>query len=139
VGIRHLAPCDARSTGIPAESVGVVSNTFTLEHIPERDIAAILAESGRLLRAGIVTCAIDMKDHYSGRAVRSSSSARRRTASVARRWSSVPASPGQQRRRSASVKVHQAYASCSSSSLGCQRKGASAPKVSTGIRVIHGP
>jgi SAM-dependent methyltransferase len=65
-GIRYVAPCDARRTPIPAGSVDVVSSTFTLEHIPEPDIAAILAESARLLRpGGIVSCAIDMKDHYS--------------------------------------------------------------------------
>jgi SAM-dependent methyltransferase len=65
-GIRYVAPCDARRTPIPAGSVDVISSTFTLEHIPERDIAAILAECARLLRpAGIVSCAIDMKDHYS--------------------------------------------------------------------------
>jgi SAM-dependent methyltransferase len=65
-GIRYVAPCDARRTPLPARSVDVVSSTFTLEHIPEADIAAILAECTRLLRpGGIVTCAIDMKDHYS--------------------------------------------------------------------------
>jgi SAM-dependent methyltransferase len=65
-GIRYLAPCDARATGLPDASVDMVSSTFTLEHIPEPDIAAILAESARLLRpGGLVSCAIDMKDHYS--------------------------------------------------------------------------
>jgi hypothetical protein len=51
----------------------------------------------------------------------------------------VPGSRREERHRSASVNVQQAYASCSSSSLGSQRKEASAPKVSTGIRVIYGP
>jgi hypothetical protein len=43
----------------------MVSSTFTLEHISGPDIAAILRESARLLRpGGVVSCAIDMKDHY---------------------------------------------------------------------------
>jgi SAM-dependent methyltransferase len=66
LGIRYVAPCDARATGLPAESVDFVSSTFTLEHIPEPDIAAILTESRRLLRpGGLVSGAVDMKDHYS--------------------------------------------------------------------------
>ena len=66
LGIRYLAPCDARATGLPASSVDMISSTFTLEHISAPDIAAILRESARLLRpGGLVSCAIDMKDHYS--------------------------------------------------------------------------
>ena len=66
LGIRYVAPCDARATGMPASSVDMVSSTFTLEHISAPDIAAILRESARLLRpGGLVSCAIDMKDHYS--------------------------------------------------------------------------
>jgi SAM-dependent methyltransferase len=66
LGIRYLAPRDARATGLPDAAVDMVSSTFTLEHIPEPDIAAILAESARLLRpGGLVSCAIDLKDHYS--------------------------------------------------------------------------
>ena len=66
LGIRYLAPCDARDTGLPASSVDMISSTFTLEHISAPDIAAILRESARLLRpGGLVSCAIDMKDHYS--------------------------------------------------------------------------
>jgi SAM-dependent methyltransferase len=66
LGIRYLAPRDARATGLPDASVDLVSSTFTLEHIPAPDIAAILAESARLLRpGGLVSCSIDMKDHYS--------------------------------------------------------------------------
>jgi SAM-dependent methyltransferase len=66
LGIRYVAPCDARDTGMPASSVDMISSTYTLEHIPASDIAAILRESARLLRpGGLVSCAIDMKDHYS--------------------------------------------------------------------------
>jgi SAM-dependent methyltransferase len=65
LGIRYLAPRDARATGLPAGSVDVALSTFTLEHIPERDILRILRESRRLLRpGGLVSCTVDMKDHY---------------------------------------------------------------------------
>src|SRR5690349_11631298 len=33
-GIRYLAPCDARDTGLPEASVDFVSSTDTCEHIP---------------------------------------------------------------------------------------------------------
>jgi SAM-dependent methyltransferase len=66
LGIEYLAPRDARDTGLPAHSVDAVTSTFTLEHIPAADIAAILRESRRILRpGGLVSCAVDMKDHYS--------------------------------------------------------------------------
>lgn len=65
-GITYLAPRDARSTGLPGDSVDFVSSTYTLEHIPREDIAAILAESRRLLQpAGALSAVVDMKDHYS--------------------------------------------------------------------------
>ncbi len=65
-GIRYLAPRDARDTGLAPGSFDLISSTFTLEHIPERDIADILAESARLLTEdGLIRCSIDMKDHYS--------------------------------------------------------------------------
>lgn len=64
-GIEYLAPCDARATGLPAGSFDLVSSTFVLEHVPAEDIAPILRESLRLLApGGIVSCAIDMQDHY---------------------------------------------------------------------------
>ncbi len=66
LGIRYLAPCDARSTGLAAASFDFASSTFTLEHIPPADIALILGETRRLLRPGAVTSSsIDMQDHYS--------------------------------------------------------------------------
>jgi len=65
-GIRYLAPCDARATGLPAGSVDFVSSTDTCEHIPAADLAAIFAECRRLLRpGGALSCRIDLQDHYS--------------------------------------------------------------------------
>jgi SAM-dependent methyltransferase len=65
-GIRYLAPCDARDTGLPAASVELVSSTDTCEHIPGPDLAEIFAECRRLLRpGGVFSCRIDLQDHYS--------------------------------------------------------------------------
>jgi len=65
-GIDYRAPCDARGTGLAAGSFDLISSTFTLEHIPRDDIAPILRECARLLAdGGIVSCSIDMQDHYS--------------------------------------------------------------------------
>jgi SAM-dependent methyltransferase len=65
-GIRYLAPCDARDTGLPAESIHLVTSTDTCEHIPGPDLAEIFAECRRLLRpGGVFTCRIDLQDHYS--------------------------------------------------------------------------
>ena len=65
-GIRYLAPCDARATGLPAGSLDFVSSTDTCEHIPASDLAAIFAECRRLLRpGGAFSCRIDLQDHYS--------------------------------------------------------------------------
>jgi SAM-dependent methyltransferase len=65
-GIAYLAPRDARDTGLEAGSFDLISSTYTLEHIPADDIAAILRECARLLRpGGAVSAVIDMKDHYS--------------------------------------------------------------------------
>jgi SAM-dependent methyltransferase len=65
-GIAYLAPRDARATGMPSGSVDFVSSTYTLEHIPADDIAAILVESRRLLApGGALSAVVDMKDHYS--------------------------------------------------------------------------
>jgi SAM-dependent methyltransferase len=65
-GIRYLAPCDARETGLPAESVDFISSTDVCEHIPEPDLAAILRECARLLRpGGLISFRVDLTDHYS--------------------------------------------------------------------------
>lgn len=64
-GIRYLAPCDARTTGLPPGSVDFVSSTDTCEHIPATDLAAIFVECHRLLRPrGAFSCRIDLQDHY---------------------------------------------------------------------------
>jgi SAM-dependent methyltransferase len=64
-GIRYIAPCDARASGLPAGSVDIITSTHTLEHIPPGDIAAILGECARILReGGLMSSLIDMQDHY---------------------------------------------------------------------------
>lgn len=66
LGIRYLAPCDARATRLPGGSVDFVSSTDTCEHIPAADLAQIFAECRRLLRpGGVFSCRIDLQDHYS--------------------------------------------------------------------------
>jgi SAM-dependent methyltransferase len=64
-GIRYLAPCDARSTGLADGSIDFASSTDTCEHIPEDDLAAIFLETRRLLGpGGAFSCRIDLQDHY---------------------------------------------------------------------------
>ena len=64
-GIRYLAPCDARDTGLAEGSIDFASSTDTCEHIPEADLAAIFRETRRLLRpGGAFSCRIDLQDHY---------------------------------------------------------------------------
>jgi hypothetical protein len=66
LGITYLAPADARSTGLPAESIDYVTSTSTLEHIPPVDISLILQECKRILRVGgIASMIVDYSDHYS--------------------------------------------------------------------------
>ncbi len=65
VGVEYRAPCDARSTGLPAASVDCVTSTATLEHVPAAELVAILVECYRLLRPGsLMSHFIDYKDHY---------------------------------------------------------------------------
>ena len=64
-GIRYLAPCDARDTGLAEGSIEFASSTDTCEHIPEVELAAIFRETRRLLRTGrAFSCRIDLQDHY---------------------------------------------------------------------------
>jgi SAM-dependent methyltransferase len=66
LGIRYVAPRDARATGFDAASIDLVTSTNTLEHIPAADIPPILAECRRLLRTdGLLSSRIDLADHYS--------------------------------------------------------------------------
>jgi SAM-dependent methyltransferase len=67
-GIRYRAPADARATSLPRASVDCIVSTYTMEHIPEPDLRAILAESLRILKpAGLMLSLIDYQDHYSYR------------------------------------------------------------------------
>lgn len=64
-GIDYKAPLDARKTGLADGSVDCCTNTFTLEHIPAADIKLIFKELYRILKpGGIVSCFVDMNDHY---------------------------------------------------------------------------
>ena len=65
-GIHYLAPCDARGTALAPGIVDFASSTDVCEHIPAADLAAVFAESRRLLRpGGAFSCRIDLQDHYS--------------------------------------------------------------------------
>jgi hypothetical protein len=65
-GIDYRAPCDARHPGLKAGSIGCITSTDTLEHIPLQDIRIILRECHRLLQdGGIMSSLIDYQDHYS--------------------------------------------------------------------------
>lgn len=65
-GIDYLAPRDASATGLPAASIDVVTSTNTLEHVPESALLPLLRECRRLLRPdGVMSCRIDLSDHYS--------------------------------------------------------------------------
>jgi SAM-dependent methyltransferase len=64
-GIKYIAPMDARKTGLPDCSIDCCTNTFTLEHIPALDIKLIFKELYRIIKpGGIVSCFVDMNDHY---------------------------------------------------------------------------
>lgn len=64
-GIEYLPHIDARKTGFAANSFDYIHSTDTLEHIPQKDILPILQECYRLLKAGgIISCIIDLQDHY---------------------------------------------------------------------------
>lgn len=64
--IEIFAPIDARNTGFIKEQYDFISNTNTLEHIPSQDISPILDECYQILKpGGIMSCCIDLQDHYS--------------------------------------------------------------------------
>jgi SAM-dependent methyltransferase len=66
LGIKYLAPYDARKTNFQDESFDFISNTATLEHIPYEDLIQIFYECHRILKKnGIISCMIDLRDHYS--------------------------------------------------------------------------
>ena len=63
--IDYRAPGDARHTGLPAGSVDFIYSTSTLEHIPPREIRAILAECVRVASPEAqMSFTIDYHDHY---------------------------------------------------------------------------
>jgi SAM-dependent methyltransferase len=65
-GITYVAPQDPSDTGLPSASFDFVSSTSTLEHVPADDIGPLLAECRRLLTAeGVMSCTIDLRDHFS--------------------------------------------------------------------------
>lgn len=65
--ITYVAPGDASSTGLPAQSVDLVYSYGTLEHIPLDVIRAILTESRCILKTGgLASHYIGMQDHYAG-------------------------------------------------------------------------
>lgn len=66
LGIRYQAPRDAEDTGLASASVDCITTTSTLEHIAAGALPAILAECYRVLKPdGVMSHAIDYKDHYS--------------------------------------------------------------------------
>jgi|SoiMethySBSTD1v2_1073268.scaffolds.fasta_scaffold89440_3 SAM-dependent methyltransferase len=65
LGIRYVAPLDARSTGWNAESVDIIVSNSTLEHVPANDLLDLLTECRRVLKSDGVMChRVDYEDHY---------------------------------------------------------------------------
>jgi hypothetical protein len=63
--IRYVAPADMRATGLPAGSVDFICSTSTLEHIPQKEIEAIIAECRRMCSPkAVCSFTIDYHDHY---------------------------------------------------------------------------
>ncbi|MCL2819438.1 MAG: class I SAM-dependent methyltransferase [Oscillospiraceae bacterium] len=59
------APCDARKTGLPDESIDFIYSQEVFEHISPALLPDIMAESYRILKpGGIVSLAIHYNDHY---------------------------------------------------------------------------
>jgi predicted SAM-dependent methyltransferase len=66
MGIKYLAPSDARDTIFIDNSIDLIVSTNTLEHIPKIIIVDILKECQRILSYdGIMSFIIDYSDHYS--------------------------------------------------------------------------
>ena len=66
MGVRYIAPCDARALPVPDNSYDFhVSNTV-LEHIPKQALLEILAEAKRVMKPeGLMVHHIDPSDHFS--------------------------------------------------------------------------
>lgn len=66
LGITYAAPSDARATGLPPDSIDLISTNSTFEHIPKESLQQILTECHRILSPkGLMVHFIDMKDHFS--------------------------------------------------------------------------
>lgn len=66
LNISYVAPLDVADSGFPDGSFDVCVSTNTMEHIPEKQLSAILVELRRILvPGGIVSAIIDYSDHYS--------------------------------------------------------------------------
>lgn len=64
-GIEYHAPGDARSTGLPSNSVDLVYSNSVFEHVPRQAILEILRESQRILKpGGLALHNIGCNDHY---------------------------------------------------------------------------
>lgn len=66
IGIEYFAPMNASNTIFNNNTVDFISNTSTFEHIPEPLIIPIMKECHRILKENaIMSCVIDLQDHYS--------------------------------------------------------------------------
>ena len=63
--VDYHAPADATRTGLPEGSVDVVYSNSVLEHVPRAVIAAMMAETRRILRpGGVAIHSVNCGDHY---------------------------------------------------------------------------
>lgn len=66
LGLHYFAPYDARETQFNDCQFDFISSTFTLEHIPQKDILPIFEECYRILKkGGVFSMVIDYQDHWS--------------------------------------------------------------------------
>ncbi len=64
-GIEYIAPCDARATGLSANSIDFITSTETLQLIPVEDLKRIMVECYRILKPGaFMSVTVDYDDHY---------------------------------------------------------------------------
>ncbi|OGI00449.1 MAG: hypothetical protein A2Y25_11915 [Candidatus Melainabacteria bacterium GWF2_37_15] len=64
--IHYEAPKNAKQTGFDDDSMDFIASNVTFEHIPTKDIPAVLDECYRILKpGGIFSLNIDYQDHWS--------------------------------------------------------------------------